>query len=136
MSLTKKFVLDLVITNGVSPDKRNFVINFCKKKFFRILVNSPFFKINDFKSSKVYLNIQQFNELSNKIEAFAKKRKLGVISEAVQIRRGELLKINNSFLFRSLNLELLDEFVWLMNTNLINAFEDKKHLKGLRNILN
>lgn len=112
-------------------EKRNFVINFCKKKFFRILVNSPFFKINDFKSSKVYLNIQQFNELSNKIEAFAKKRKLGVISEAVQIRRGELLKINNSFLFRSLNLELLDEFVWLMNTNLINAFEDKKHLKRL-----
>ena len=73
------------------PADKNFVINFCKKKFFRILVNNPF-KINDFKSSKNLSKYQQFNELSNKIEAFAKKRKLGVISEAVQIEEVSFLK--------------------------------------------
>ena len=109
----------------------NFVFNFFKKKIFRIFANSSFLTSNDFTTSKVYLNIQQFHQLSNEIETYAKKRKLGVIREALQIRKRGLFEKNNSFLLRSLDLEILFEFVRLMDINLTNAFEDKNRLKKL-----
>jgi len=109
----------------------NFIFKFFKNKIFRILANSSFLGNDNFTTSKVYLYIQQFHQLSNEIETYAKKRKLGIIREASQISKRGVFEKNNSFLLRSLKLDELFEFESSMDTNLVNAFEDKKRLKKL-----